>query len=80
MINPWEAIKQRHLKLNSILITIHDQSEWAAFGEVDFKIIIGDMSNDISRYFGMDLQAQRHKLPDYIDIGFVMIIVKYILR
>lgn len=64
-INQWEAIKQRHSKRNDVLITIDDQNRWAALREGDFKIIVGDVKKDISRYFGIDFQALRREPPIY---------------
>lgn len=67
-INQWEAIKQRHPKRNDILITIDDQNRWAALREGDFKIIVGDVKNNISRHFGTDFQALRRETPVYEKI------------
>lgn len=64
-INQWEAIKQRHPKRNDVLITIDDQNRWAALREGDFKIIVGDVKKDISRYFGTGYQALRREPPIY---------------
>lgn len=64
-INQWEAINQRYSKRNDILITIDDQNRWAALREGDFKIIVGDVKKNNSRYFGTDIQALRRDPPVY---------------
>lgn len=64
--NQWKAIlKKEQLQRNDVLITIDDENGWAALREGDFKIIVGEVFENISNYFGMNYQAFRHKPPVY---------------
>lgn len=65
-INQWETLtKDEKSKRRDILITIDDQNGWAAFRDGDFKMIVGELDEANSGYYGMELKALRKPPPNY---------------
>ncbi|XP_063824556.1 arylsulfatase B-like [Ostrinia nubilalis] len=53
-----------------VLISIDELRGWAALREGDFKIVVGDFSQTLNRYYGMDLKQVKHArmTPFYEDV------------
>lgn len=67
-VNHWNVLtKNEEPKRHHALLTIDDLKGWAAFREGDFKIILGEVTEDTSEYYGDKLVALRHSPPSYED-------------
>ncbi|KAM3967360.1 arylsulfatase B-like [Aphomia sociella] len=68
-IDQWDTINHDEKpKRFNILITADDLNGWAAFREGDIKIVVGDVNQNVSRYYGKELKAIRTEIPSYEDI------------
>lgn len=65
-LDQWATItKAEQPKRNDVLITIDDLNGWAAFREGDFKIIVGNVTKEKSKYHGKELMALKHDAMPY---------------
>ncbi|XP_063360593.1 arylsulfatase B-like [Cydia amplana] len=68
-IDQWGTIVKGEVsKRDSVLITIDDLNGWAAFREGDYKIIVGNVSKEKSKYQGKELKAVRHNSFPYENV------------
>lgn len=69
-IDQWGNIEndEETHKRNEILISIDEIRGWAAFREGDFKIIVGDVNQDISNHYGKDLKQLKLNPPIYDNV------------